>query len=154
MMEELNGDCLKRCASCNKLTYNANGLCGPCQLKQEEEEARKERIKVGVKIAMPVDPDDGQQYSTHTQFEIHQVCKEIADFLCAKNEAYGNSAIKPLRVFSKADPLEQLNVRIDDKLNRFLQGHKYPGDNDEMDLIGYLILKQVAKRMLNENNKS
>lgn len=78
---------------------------------------------------------------------IREVCSELADFLIGKNKAYGNSALCPIRVFSKADPLEQINVRIDDKLNRMLQGTQYPGDNDEQDLIGYLILKQVAKKL-------
>ncbi len=78
---------------------------------------------------------------------IRETCSSIADFLIGKNKAYGNSALNPIRVFSKADPLEQINVRIDDKLNRMLQGTQYPGDNDEQDLIGYLILKQVAKKL-------
>ena len=32
------------------------------------------------------------------------------------------SALKPCRVFSKASAVEQLLVRIDDKLNRIMQG--------------------------------
>lgn len=38
--------------------------------------------------------------------------------LLAKNAAYGNSALEPVRIFSKADPTEQIRVRIDDKLSR------------------------------------
>ena len=81
----------------------------------------------------------------NTQELISQVCDEIKIFLLEKNKAYGDSAINPIRIFAKSDPIEQINVRIDDKLNRFLQGTKYPGDDDELDLIGYLILKRVAK---------
>jgi hypothetical protein len=33
--------------------------------------------------------------------------------------------------------MEQLNVRIDDKLNRIKNKKLYAGDNDEDDLIGY-----------------
>ena len=40
------------------------------------------------------------------------------DLLLAKNDAYGNSALDPVRIFSRADPIEQLNVRLDDKLSR------------------------------------
>ncbi len=47
---------------------------------------------------------------------------------------------------SKANTIEQLYVRIDDKLNRLMNGSEYPGDNDIQDLIGYLILLQVAKK--------
>lgn len=68
----------------------------------------------------------------------------IKEFLIEKNKAYGNSALNPIRIFSKADTKEQLNVRIDDKLNRLLQGTGYPKDDDELDLLGYLILKRMA----------
>jgi hypothetical protein len=62
-----------------------------------------------------------------------------------KNFAYGDSALDPVRIFSKANPTEQLLVRIDDKLSRFARGKKYPGDNDIDDLIGYLVLLKIAK---------
>lgn len=76
---------------------------------------------------------------------IKQVTDEIKEFLLKKNIAYGNSAAEPVRIFSKADPLEQINVRIDDKLSRMMKGKEYPGDDDELDLIGYLILKRAVK---------
>ena len=77
---------------------------------------------------------------------IMEECMDFAEFLIKKNRAYGNSALNPCRIMSKADPLEQLYVRIDDKLNRLMNGSDYPGDNDIQDLIGYLILLQVAKK--------
>lgn len=77
--------------------------------------------------------------------EIYNACHEIAHMLIKKNKSYGNSALNPVRVFSKAGPREQLYVRIDDKLNRLMKGTEYPGDNDIDDLIGYLILLKVAK---------
>ena len=73
-------------------------------------------------------------------------CIDFARFLIEKNRAYGNSALKPCRIMSKANTIEQLYVRIDDKLNRLMNGSEYPGDNDIQDLIGYLILLQVAKK--------
>lgn len=82
--------------------------------------------------------------SKQTQDEIRALCLEIADFLIAKNKAYGDSALDPVRIFSKADPTEQLLVRIDDKLSRLQRGHSYPGDNEIEDLIGYLILLKIA----------
>ena len=72
-------------------------------------------------------------------------CLEIAEMLIGKNISYGNSALDPVRIFSKAGPREQLHVRIDDKLNRLMKGTDYPGDNDIDDLIGYLILLKIAK---------
>lgn len=77
---------------------------------------------------------------------IREVCDGIANMLCAKNAAYGNSAIDPYRIFSKASPIEQLNVRIDDKLSRIARGHA-AGEDVEIDLIGYLILKQVFYKL-------
>ena len=71
----------------------------------------------------------------------------MAEFLCAKNEAYGDSAINPIRIFSAADSVEQIRVRIDDKLNRLMRGKSYPGDDDVKDLLGYLILLRVASRV-------
>ena len=69
--------------------------------------------------------------------------------LIEKNYSYGNSALDPVRIFSKADAREQLYVRIDDKLSRLMKGADYPGDNDIDDLIGYLVLLKIAK----EKNK-
>ena len=77
---------------------------------------------------------------------IEQECEALKDFLLAKNKAYGNSAAEPVRIFSKADPLEQINIRIDDKLSRIAKGNEYQGDDTELDLIGYLVLKRVIKK--------
>jgi hypothetical protein len=77
--------------------------------------------------------------------EIYDSCHEIAHMLIKKNIAYGNSALEPVRIFSKADAREQLHVRIDDKLSRITKGTQYVGDNDIDDLIGYLVLLKIAK---------
>ena len=65
--------------------------------------------------------------------------------LLEKNISYGNSALSPLSIFSNNNAGEQLDVRIDDKLNRIKNAEGYPGDNDIDDLIGYLVLYKVAK---------
>jgi hypothetical protein len=75
--------------------------------------------------------------------DILQACLDITEMLLGKNVAYGNSALNPIRIFSNADDFEQLNVRIDDKLNRIKNKKIYAGDNDEDDLIGYLLLKKA-----------
>ena len=77
--------------------------------------------------------------------KIWQACHSIAQMLIDKNIAYGDSALDPVRIFSKSDPVEQLRVRIDDKLSRLMKGTEYVGDNDIDDLIGYLVLLKVAK---------
>lgn len=81
-----------------------------------------------------------------TQQRIEAVCEEIKEMLLAKNRKYGNSALEPLRIFSKAETLEQINVRIDDKLSRVKSAQADEDEDVELDLIGYLILKRVAKR--------
>jgi hypothetical protein len=78
--------------------------------------------------------------------EIADACDEIKQLLLEKNVAYGNSALSPIRIFSKAETNEQLYVRIDDKLNRLKNNQSYPGDNDVDDLIGYLVLLKVANQ--------
>ena len=83
---------------------------------------------------------------SNAHIEIIKVCNEISDFLIEKNKSYGNSALDPVRIFSKSDNVEQLMVRIDDKLSRFYRGKEFPGDNDIDDLIGYLVLLKVALR--------
>jgi hypothetical protein len=77
--------------------------------------------------------------------EIWTTCHSISNMLIEKNIAYGDSALDPVRIFSKADPAEQLRVRIDDKLSRLMKGTEYVGDNDIDDLIGYLVLLKIAK---------
>ena len=71
--------------------------------------------------------------------------------LIEKNIAYGDSALDPVRIFSKSDPVEQLRVRIDDKLSRLMKGTDYIGDNDIDDLIGYLVLLKIAKEKNYDN---
>lgn len=83
---------------------------------------------------------------------IWSTCHEIAHMLIEKNIAYGDSALDPVRIFSKVDPVEQLRVRIDDKLSRLMKGTEYIGDNDIDDLIGYLVLLKIAKEK-NDNRQ-
>lgn len=77
---------------------------------------------------------------------IVQVTEEVKIMLLIKNEAYGNSVADPVRIFSKqADSLEQLNVRMDDKLSRLARGSN-AGEDVEEDLLGYLVLKRAIKK--------
>ena len=75
---------------------------------------------------------------------IEQHCKEIAEMLLEKNASYGDSALDPVRIFSSADPVEAIRVRIDDKLSRIQRGREHVGDDTLKDLIGYLILYRIA----------
>lgn len=79
--------------------------------------------------------------------EILNEVQSIAKFLVDKNRKYGNSALQPKRIFSKADPLEQINVRIDDKISRIANQQTNEDEDAEFDLIGYLILKRVLIKL-------
>ena len=79
-----------------------------------------------------------------TQIDICTVLDEVKELLLEKNKKYGDSAIRPLRIFSRADTMEQINCRIDDKLSR-LRNQQPDEDEDVInDLIGYLILRKVC----------
>lgn len=81
--------------------------------------------------------------------EIRKVQAEDLAMLLKKQAAYGNAAIDPLRVFSRVDPVEQLKVRIDDKLSRMARG-SVSDEDVTRDLRGYLLLLEVAERMTAE----
>jgi hypothetical protein len=84
--------------------------------------------------------------SEQTQKEISEVCEEVKNMLVSKNMSYGDSALEPIRIFSRADSVEQIAIRIDDKLSRINRGHEFAGDDTIDDLIGYLVLMKIARR--------
>ena len=83
------------------------------------------------------------------QDQIKIVLKNIGSLLIEKNRKYGNSAICPVRIFSRSDSEEQIKVRIDDKLTR-ISNHQNDEDEDVyLDLVGYLILLMVNRNLKN-----
>lgn len=82
---------------------------------------------------------------------ISEECDAIKELLLSKNRKYGNSALEPVRIFSKADPMEQINVRLDDKISRLMSAQSDDDEDVDMDLIGYLVLRRIARRMRDEN---
>lgn len=83
-----------------------------------------------------------------TQKRIKEITKEVTDLLLKKNKQYGDSALNPLGVFAKGSAEELIRVRIDDKLNRLLQGDESIERDEDviLDLIGYLVLLLIAIR--------
>ena len=81
-----------------------------------------------------------------TESKISVVCDDIKELLIHKNRKYGNSALKPNRIFSKSSATEQLLVRIDDKLNRIMKGAGLLATDEDVvnDLIGYLVLLKIS----------
>ena len=80
------------------------------------------------------------------ELKISGVCDDIKELLIHKNRKYGNSALKPNRIFSKSSATEQLLVRIDDKLNRIMKGAGLLATDEDVvnDLIGYLVLLKIS----------
>ena len=89
------------------------------------------------------DLEPGQRFPIASE-RMLRVCLRIWAMLHEKNQAYGNSALEPLRVFSRADPVEQIRVRLDDKLSRLARGSA-AGEDAVLDLMGYLVLLKVAE---------
>ena len=77
--------------------------------------------------------------------EIIDACDGIKALLLSKNEKYGNSALKPVTVFSKLNSAEAIKARIDDKLSRIANVGLNDATEDTLDdLIGYLLLLKIA----------
>jgi len=94
--------------------------------------------------AGPCDPNI-QKIEHSTIAEAIKVLDEVKELLRTKNAAYGDSALSPIKIFSKLKALDSIAIRIDDKLSRI----KNVGINDNtedsvMDLLGYLTLLVVA----------
>lgn len=82
-----------------------------------------------------------------TREKIERVGAEIIGLLISKNEAYGDSATNPVKIFSDGNAVESLCARIDDKISRIEQKGIYDKTEDTVkDLVGYLILLLVALR--------
>lgn len=65
--------------------------------------------------------------------------------LLAKNAAYGDSALNPVRIFSTASLKEQLLVRLDDKASRLMRGSN-AGEDVAADMLGYFVLVLIADK--------
>ena len=77
--------------------------------------------------------------------KVTNLLNRIGDLLISKNEQYGDSVNKPLRLFSKLDSQAGVRVRIDDKLSRLARGNdSIESDMDIVDdLIGYLVMLKL-----------
>jgi len=100
----------------------------------------------------PTDPfnclrDETEQDDMPEDFPtlVRAECDALAKMLIDKNKAYGNSALEPVRIFSRSDAVEQIRVRIDDKLSRLAKGSA-AGEDVTLDLLGYLIILRIAEK--------
>ena len=77
--------------------------------------------------------------------KVRAILSEIGDTLIAKNQQYGNSALEPVRIFSKASATEQIKVRMDDKISRLVRGNGEGDEDAQADLLGYIVLLKIAQ---------
>ena len=76
--------------------------------------------------------------------KISAMCDKLKAMLLEKNRKYGDSALNPVRIFSKADPIEQIKVRLDDKFSRLLNMAEDENEDVIKDIIGYLVLYRIV----------
>lgn len=89
-----------------------------------------------------------------SQQKIVAKCDEIKALLIEKNRKYGDSALNPVRIFSKAAPSEQILVRMDDKISRIRNRQNDDDEDPIKDLIGYGILYLIKKDEECQNTES
>lgn len=87
---------------------------------------------------------------TESQRLISEECEAIQKMLLEKNHRYGDSALNPKRIFSKASAEEQILVRLDDKISRLASGVLGEDEDVLLDLVGYIVLLRVARKMKKE----
>ena len=87
----------------------------------------------------------------NTKDKIIRQCRELEQLLLRKNDAYGDSALSPLGVFSSCNASTSIKVRLDDKLKRIANAGLVEDTEDTLiDIAGYIILLIIAKE--NESN--
>jgi len=92
-----------------------------------------------------------EEQELDTLRKAYYLLDEIKVMLREKNTAYGDSALNPIRLFSRSDAIDAICVRIDDKLSRIsTMGIDDKAEDTIKDLIGYLILLQIAKERKGE----
>lgn len=162
--QEMSKKPIRECAGCGEVKQiQGRNKCGSCyhkELRAEREGAvdvvevvdEPEQIPVEIHEEIHVEkiPEawdrlkNAPAYDPEFAARLDDTLAEVRGMLLKKNAAYGNSALQPVRCFSKADPVEQILVRIDDKISRLMRGAT-AGEDTEMDLLGYLIILRMAR---------
>ena len=83
--------------------------------------------------------------NTDTQEKIAALLDSMKDLLLYKNQKYGDSALKPKKIFYKGDSTNSILIRLDDKLGRVMSNtEEKPRVNDVADIIGYCTLLMIS----------
>lgn len=126
-----------------------NIVDGVISSKELKEKWAKGGLVTGTGEGWHMSGTDDDFYETDVEYafedKVKEVVEGIARMLNEKNRKYGDAALNPSRIFSKADATEQIKVRIDDKLNRIKNAQDDEDEDVVKDLIGYLILLTIAR---------
>ena len=79
-----------------------------------------------------------------TKDKIILVLDSLKELLLEKNKRYGDSAINPIKIFSKLDAEEGIKLRLNDKISRVYNSNELR-INDVADVMGYLVLLCAVK---------
>lgn len=91
------------------------------------------------------EPVSASNVPTDTQKRITEVLDGMKDLLLYKNQKYGDSAIKPKKIFYKGDSTNSILIRLDDKICRVISNtEERPRVNDVADIIGYCTLLLIS----------
>ena len=100
-----------------------------------------------ITMQKPKEPDSPTEKAQKSfVYDLVEIMGCIQEMLIAKNRKYGDAALNPTHTFSSVPPIELINVRLDDKLSRIRNRQNDEDEDVELDLIGYLLLKQIAKK--------
>lgn len=124
----------------------------PIQLTEENQKALPAFLLEEATKHMEECPDEYPAPTDRDIFlnDLSRVLNAILDLLAEKNLKYGDSALNPAQIFSSCDPIELINVRIDDKLARIKNAKGNDDEDPEWDLLGYLVLKRIAIKRAEE----
>lgn len=117
------------------------------ELKDLEEELAEINGELG-EVTFPYKHNVEVEMESRFDQSVWDTLIGIFSMLIEKNRKYGDSALNPARIFSKADATEQIKVRIDDKLSRIKNAQDDEDEDVIADLIGYLVLLKIAKETL------
>jgi hypothetical protein len=81
---------------------------------------------------------------------IKEVCNTLAKQVIKKNVSYGGSIFRENPLMRGKSPSDTIKTEIGHKLNRLVFGNNDYEENDLIDLLGYIILLEVEKKLQEE----
>jgi hypothetical protein len=98
-----------------------------------------------LELSKVVDNSDKKDLLTIEKIDI--LFDSFKEFLKEKNKRYGDSALKPAKIFTKQNAGSQICNRLDDKISR-IQNSNELKKNDVSDLFGYTALLMIENGWL------